>query len=175
MRGKSRQEQSGGFEGQALSGLQHFLRHLKPLTAGVGGLMLVTLIGCGRGRVVAPRTIPIHQDWALQPGSDIGGYRVAGSLGDVSIELNGHQVRAPFDGRVEPLAGGCVVFSTPEIPAYLFRLCGLSNPTLGDLQRGDKIGKGQSLQFAAMRKQPDGTWAIVEPALDILERTVRQP
>lgn len=140
-----------------------------------GSVILLGAAGCGGGKAIAPRTIPIHQNWALQPGSEIGGYQVVGSLGDVSIDLDGHAVRAPFDGRVEPLEGGCVVFSTPEVPAYLFRLCGLANPALGDLRRGDKIGKGQSLQFAAMRKQPDGTWAIVEPALDILERTVKQP
>ncbi|MEO0533024.1 MAG: hypothetical protein AAF215_04070 [Cyanobacteria bacterium P01_A01_bin.123] len=158
MRGKSKQGQSW------LGGV-------------LGSLVLVALAGCGGGNAVATRTIPIHQNWALQPGSEIAGYRVIGSLGDVSIELDGYPVRAPFDGRVEPLdgGGGCVVFSTPEVPAYLFRLCGLANPALGDLRRGDKIGKGQSLQFAAMRKQPDGTWAIVEPALDILERTVKQP
>ncbi|MEM6427346.1 MAG: hypothetical protein AAF728_19640 [Cyanobacteria bacterium P01_D01_bin.128] len=139
-------------------------------------LALASLTGCSSPDTVAPRSLPIHQNWTLQPGSTVGGYAVIGSLGDVSVELGGSAVHAPFDGRIEPLEGGdCVVFSTPEVPAYLFRLCGLSKPAVGDMQQGDKIGRGQMLQFAAMRKQPDGTWAIVEPGLDILERTVQQP
>ncbi|MEB3268457.1 MAG: hypothetical protein VKJ09_07955 [Leptolyngbya sp.] len=138
----------------------------------MGGLLLGAIAACGRGPTVAPRNIPIHQEWALQPGSEVGGYRVMGGLGDVSIEIKGKAIRAPFDGKVQPTDNGCIAFTSPEVPAYLFRLCGLQRPRLGDVRAGDKIGKGQVLQFAAMRRQPDGTWALVEPAVDILERTV---
>ena len=68
---------------------------------------------------------------------------------------------------------GCVFFSTAEIPAYKFRFCGLNAPQLGNLRQGDPIGKGDTMQFAALRKQPDGKWAIVEPAKNILERTLK--
>jgi hypothetical protein len=138
----------------------------------MGGVVLGAIAACGRDPTVAHRNIPLHQQWALQPGSEVGGYRIMGGLGDVSIEIKGKAIRAPFDGKVQPTDHDCVAFTSPEVPAYLFRLCGLQRPRLGPVQAGDKIGKGQVLQFAAMRRQPDGTWALVEPAVDILERTV---
>jgi hypothetical protein len=138
----------------------------------LGAIALGAIAACGQGPTVAPRNIPIHQEWALQPGSEVGGYRVMGGLGDVSIELGGKAIHAPFDGQVQPTDNNCVAFSSPEVPAYLFRLCGLRRPRLGPVEAGQPIGRGQVLQFAAMRRQPDGTWALVEPAVDILERTV---
>jgi hypothetical protein len=60
------------------------------------------------------------------------------------------------------------------VPAYLFRLCGLNKPHLGAVSQGDVIGSGKLLLFAALRKQPNGTWAIVEPAKGILERTLKR-
>lgn len=136
-------------------------------------LFLLGLGACGFSAAQVPsRNITIHQEWALQPGSQVGGYRVVGSLGDVSIELSGSAVTAPFDGQVQPTENDCVAFSSPEVPAYLFRLCGIERPRLGTVEAGQVIGRGQVLQFAAMRRQPDGTWAMVEPAVDILEKTV---
>jgi hypothetical protein len=122
---------------------------------------------------VPPRKVPVQQDWVLQPGSRVGDYMVAGSLGDISIDLKGGKVRAPFDGKVEPTPEGCLAFTSPEVPAYLFRLCSVRRPHLGTVRAGQVIGRSDVLQFAAMRRQPDGTWAIVEPAIDVLERTVR--
>ncbi len=140
----------------------------------LGGVLLATLAACGRSAAVPPRDIQIHQSWALQPGSQVGNYRVVGGLGDISIELEGNALRAPFDGRIEPTKqlAACVAFSSPEVPAYLFRLCGVKRPRLGDVTAGQVIGHGDVIQFAAMRRQPDGTWALVEPAMDVLERTV---
>lgn len=135
--------------------------------------MLSGLGACGLSQAqVPPRKIPIHQNWALQPGSRVGNFRVVGSLGDISIDLNNSKVKAPFDGKVQPADNDCIAFTSPEVPAYLFRLCGVNKPRLGDVSEGQVIGRGDVLQFAAMRRQPDGTWAMVEPAVDILERTV---
>lgn len=136
-------------------------------------LVLLALGGCTLSSAkVQPRNIAIHQNWALQPGSKVAGYSVVGSLGDVSIELGGNAIKAPFDGKVQPTEHECVAFSSPEVPAYLFRLCGMRRPRLGIVKAGQVIGRGNVLQFAAMRRQPDGTWAMVEPAVDVLERTV---
>ncbi|NJL85000.1 MAG: hypothetical protein HC886_01925 [Leptolyngbyaceae cyanobacterium SM1_1_3] len=140
---------------------------------GVGGLLLIA--GCGRLATPPARQVSIHQNWALQPGSEVAGYHVSGGLGDISIELKGKAARAPFNGKVQPSTAECVMFSSPEVPAYLFRFCGLHNIQLGEIEAGHKIGSGETLQFAALRKQPDGTWALVEPAVDILERTVSTP
>lgn len=137
--------------------------------------LLLVSAGCSRGRAaVAPRALQIQQAWALQPGSNLAGHRISGGLGDISIELNGATVYAPFNGLVQPHRDDCVIFSSPEVPAYVLRLCGLQRSQLGERRAGQAIGSGQSLQFAALRRQPDGTWAMVEPSQDILERTLSQ-
>jgi hypothetical protein len=116
------------------------------------------------------RSIKIQQSWQLQPGDSIGNYQIAAGLGDISIELDGGKVYAPFDGRVQPNVRSCVLFSSPDVPAYLFRLCGLKQPRLGQVKQGDAIGSGQYLHFATLRKLPEGTWTIVEPSRSMLER-----
>jgi hypothetical protein len=119
--------------------------------------------------------VPLYQKWELQPGDTIAGYTVTGGLGDISIVLNGNPVFAPYDGETYADKRGCLYFSTPHVPAYLFRLCGLRSPTVGALHQGQAIGKADILQFAALRKQPDRTWAIVEPDKLLLQRTLKAP
>ncbi|GAB4373602.1 MAG: hypothetical protein Kow00121_17010 [Elainellaceae cyanobacterium] len=130
--------------------------------------------GCTASQTPFPtRTIEIQQAWQLQPGSTVSGHRVVAGLGDISILLNGGTIYAPFNGRVEPTLEDCVLFSSPDVPAYLFRFCGLSAPRLGDMPEGTAIGSGKHLHFAALRRQPDGTWTMVEPSQTILERILR--
>lgn len=119
------------------------------------------------------RTIQIDQTWQLQPGDQIGSYRIAAGLGDISIDLAGGKVYAPFEGRVQPNVPNCVLFSSPELPAYLLRLCGLQRPQLGPVKQGQAIGGGQYLHFATLRKLPEGTWTIVEPSRSMLERLLK--
>ncbi|MEM6520407.1 MAG: hypothetical protein AAF722_13875 [Cyanobacteria bacterium P01_C01_bin.70] len=139
-------------------------------------LSLLSLGACGLPQSeVSPRQIPVQQEWQLQPGSEIGGFQVIGSLGDISIDLNGGNIKAPFDGELQPTdSENCVAYTSPEVPAYLFRLCGVTRPRLGAVQAGQVMARSDVLQFAAMRRQPDGTWAIVEPATEILEKTLSQ-
>jgi hypothetical protein len=139
-------------------------------------LMLSAIAGCSAVTPkVSVRSLPIQQSWEHQPGDEIAGHRVAGSLGDVSIELKGANIYAPFNGEVQPNdIEGCVLYSSPEVPAYMFRFCGVNGPKLGVVKQGDAIGRADYLQFAALRRQPDGTWALVEPAQDILQRTLQR-
>jgi hypothetical protein len=139
----------------------------------LGLLFALLTAGCSRQAPPAPRVLQIQQTWELQPGDRVAGHRVAGGLGDISIELKGDSVYAPAPGLVQPNVAGCVVFSSADIPAYLFRLCGLSRPKLGEVQQGEAIGAGNYLEFAALRRQPDGKWAMVEPSTRILERTLK--
>ncbi|MBD2459471.1 hypothetical protein H6G89_00295 [Oscillatoria sp. FACHB-1407] len=119
------------------------------------------------------RKVQIQQAWELQPGDQVAGRRIAGSLGDITVDLDGGKIYAPFDGLVQPNdLEGCVVFSSPEVPAYLFRWCGVRQPKLGEVKRGEAIASADYLEFAALRRQPDGKWAMVEPASDILQRTL---
>jgi hypothetical protein len=131
------------------------------------------LAGCGATPdPEPPMNLRLYQTWQLQPGDKIGGYSVLGGLGDISIALDNHDVYAPFTGQTQRDTRNCVIFSSPDVPAYLFRLCGLSDPRFGKVNQGDRLGSGQSLQFATLRKQANGTWAIVEPSKQILERTL---
>jgi hypothetical protein len=129
------------------------------------------LTSCGRPPE-PPIDIQLFQNWQLQPGESVAGRRILGGLGDLSVELKGKPIYAPFNGKVQPTKTGCVAFSSPELPSYLLRLCGLDRPKTGVLQKGDEIGAGEILQFAALRKQPNGKWAIVEPSKSILQQTL---
>lgn len=137
----------------------------------------LALTGCSAMNTNEPvRELKIQQTWELEPGDEVAGYRIAGSLGDISIDLNGGTVYAPFNGRVQPNnLEGCLVYSTPEIPAYVFRLCGVRPLNLGEIRQGTPIAKGDYLEFATLRRQPEGTWTMVEPAQDILERALAKP
>ena len=137
-------------------------------------VILLAATGCSRNPSDSVRTVPIQQNWELQPGKTVGGHRIAGGLGDISIELNGDRVYAPFDGDLQPNdIEQCYIFSSSQLPAYLFRLCGLKSAQVGAVQQGNTLGSADYLQFATLRRQPDGKWAIVEPASDILERILQ--
>ena len=137
--------------------------------------MLLLPLGCAKPpSEEAPLKIKLYQNWELQPGDTIADRKVLGGLGDIAVALDGNYVYAPFDGRTQFDNHRCLIFSSPDVPAYLFRLCGLNKPHLGAVSQGDVIGSGKLLLFAALRKQPNGTWAIVEPAKGILERTLKK-
>ena len=131
-------------------------------------------LGCTQPSDESSLNIKLYQNWVLQPGDTIADRKVLGGLGDISIALDGNRVYAPFDGRTQFDNRRCLLFSSPDVPAYLFRLCGLNEPHLGDVSQGEAIGSGNLLLFAALRKQANGTWAIVEPAKAILERTLKK-
>jgi len=135
--------------------------------------LLLWLGGCQSPPVPNARNLNIQQNWELKPGDKAGERLVTGSLGDVSIDLGGARLYAPFSGDVEPAPEEhCVIYSTAEVPAYLFRFCGLRRPRFGPIGAGQAIGTGAYLQFATLRRQPDGTWIIVEPSTSILERAI---
>ena len=137
---------------------------------------LLLPFGCARAPDPdATRDVTLYQAWQLQRDDTVGDRRVLGGLGDISIALGGNSVYAPFDGRTQIDKHQCLLFSSPDVPAYLFRLCGLDKPQPSTVNRGDVIGSGDVLQFAALRKQPNGTWAIVEPSKTTLESTLKKP
>ncbi len=146
---------------------------LRLLSLGLVGL----LAGCDDPRLSTPRHIVLQQTWELESGDRIAGQLVTGSLGDISIRVIGAELVAPFSGQVELAAKGvgCIYFSTPEVPAYLFRYCGVRQPHVGWRQVGQPIGQGRYIHFATMRRQPDGAWAIVEPSNRVLEQSLKTP
>ncbi|WP_026072652.1 hypothetical protein [Nodosilinea nodulosa] len=151
---------------------------LGQLILGLGlGLLLATLGGCRSLTPVVPRQIVLKQAWEIESGDRVAGQLITGSLGDVSVQLQGTRLRAPFAGQIELAARGfhCIYFSTAEVPAYLFRYCGVRRPRLGQVEAGEAMGRGSQIQFATLRSQPDGTWAIVEPSDRVLERSLNQP
>ncbi|MEO1402769.1 MAG: hypothetical protein AAFV72_16185 [Cyanobacteria bacterium J06635_1] len=158
-------------EGRRRGLLRHPLARIAQLLWGM--LCLVFLGGCQTAAEIAPRKINLQQAWELEPGDQVAGHLVTGSLGDISIDLGGKKVYAPFIGKLEPaIQPHCVIYSTPEVPAYLFRFCGLKRSPVGNIKAGQSLGAGSYLQFATMRRQPDGTWIIVEPSTGVLERAI---
>ncbi|MGB3615583.1 MAG: hypothetical protein WBA10_17445 [Elainellaceae cyanobacterium] len=135
---------------------------------------MLWLIGasCQSSETIAPQPV-IQQQWQMQPGTVIADRAVVAGLGDISIDLDGGSVYAPFSGRLQRDGQGCAIFSSPDLPAYLTRLCGLRHFRSGNLRPGDRIGSGRMLHFATLRKQPDGTWAMVEPSQDLVSRFLR--
>ncbi|PSN18040.1 hypothetical protein C7271_14590 [filamentous cyanobacterium CCP5] len=143
------------------------------------GLSCLIWVGCQAEQTEIPaRKVNLYQDWDLQPGDVLGNYQIQSGLGDVAVDVQGKRVYMPFDGLVEPDGDSrelCVVISSAEVPAYIFRLCGLDQPHLGDLRQGDVVGTGSIVAFATLRKQTDGTWAMVEPAKDLLVQFLTNP
>ncbi|MGF1568531.1 MAG: hypothetical protein ACFCVD_10760 [Nodosilinea sp.] len=146
------------------------------------GLALAALgltFGCsGPQPAPAPRHVNLYQSWALQPGDNLSGYLVQSGLGDITLDVEGNRIFMPFDGQVQPEEGNadlCVIVSSPEVPAYLFRLCGIKQGKLGDLNQGDSLGTGDTIAFATLRRQADGTWAMVEPAKELIAQFLDRP
>ncbi len=139
------------------------------------GLLVVVLSSCTITQPPSLVDMTIHQQWQLQPGDRIAGYAVNSGLGDIVVELSGQKIYAPVSGQVQWLKSAhhsrdCALFSSPEIPAYRLRLCGLKRVRLGDRQQGQVIGTGEYVALSMLRKQNDGSWAIVEPAVKMLEQ-----
>ena len=131
------------------------------------------LTSCSATSLPESRNITLQQQWTLNLGDKVAGNLVVGSLGDISLYLESQEIKAPFDGDLElSESDECTLYSTPEIPAYLFRLCGLNKVSYGSIKAGKTIGRGQYLSFATLRRQPDGTWIIVEPARTVLEKAL---
>ena len=144
--------------------LSYNAKRIGQATSGV----LLTLLAACRSGPPPPRNVTIQQSWDLQVGNQVGGYRISSGLGDITLELGGDPVWMPFDGKVQPMDEHCVALTSPEVPAYLFRLCGINRPSLGQHPQGHTIGRAEQLVFAALRKQPDGTWTLIEPATDLI-------
>ncbi|MEM7065121.1 MAG: hypothetical protein AAF572_18430 [Cyanobacteria bacterium P01_B01_bin.77] len=142
--------------------LSYITKSIGPFAA-----LLPLLAACQSGPPPS-RTITIQQTWELQVGHQISDYRISSGLGDITLELNGDPVHMPFEGKVQPMDDHCIALTSPEVPAYLFRLCGIHRPNLGQHDQGHTIGRAERLVFAAFRKEPDGTWALIEPATDLI-------
>ena len=136
-------------------------------------LLIMIPSGCQQSAPTPIAPPPLHQQWELQAGDRISGHEIVSGLGDLSIELNGQAVYAPFKGKTAIDTRGCVYFETPEVPNYQFRLCGLKQPRLGTIDRGDRMAIADTLRFATLRKHPSGKWAIVEPSRQILETLLK--
>lgn len=136
------------------------------------GLCLLALVGCSRSNDYT-RTLNVHQSWPLAVGTEVAGYTVSSGLGDITLNLKGDKIHMPFDGTVEATPvknSSCVLVSSGDVPAYLFRLCGLQHAKLGPQKQGSAIGHAGQLVFSMLRRQPDGTWAIVEPSPKFVEQ-----
>ncbi len=148
-------------------------------TYGLTGLMIGSLTAC---QIVKTQPSPpdkllsiqIYQKWELQRGDRINNQTVVSALGDLAINLAGKPVYAPMSGEAKLDRTGCVLFTGTELPAYLFRFCGINTPKLGVLRKGQTIGTANLLVFATFQKQQNGTWAFVEPSKAMIEQTLKR-
>ena len=138
---------------------------------------LCGVVGCtSQPPLEAPRTLQIQQTWELKPGDELAGHRIIGGLGDISIALSGDKtLYAPLDGRLQPHSPDCVIFSSEELPIYLFRLCGVQNPHWGQIRSREKLGTANILNLAVLNRRADGKWAFVEPSKQIIEQMLQPP
>lgn len=147
---------------------------LSVLNTVMAGVMLLCLASCTPQPVAeSPLDVQLFQTWELQPGDSVAGYKVTGGLGDISIALNGNKIYAPYEGRLQPNKGGCMLFSSSDVPNYLLRLCGAKNPKFGLRKAGEAIATADTLQFALLNKRADGQWALVEPSKQILQQMLQ--
>jgi len=110
-------------------------------------------------------------------------------LGDISLEFKGI-VKAPLAGLVESefvlvtkedlIAGtkDCIIFSSPQMPAYLLKICGLTGRNLGSVDRGSPIGETSGklhISLLSFRKVANQTnkWIYVSPSKTLIEKLVR--
>jgi hypothetical protein len=134
------------------------------------------------------REIEVQQTWGIPAGAQIGKYFVASGLGDISLEIDG-MTFAPVDGWVEgefvSISQGnlqrnredCVIFSSPQMPAYLLKLCGLQRKNLGNIKQGKEIGKTNGylhISLLSYRKSENGkpVWMYVSPSPQLIESLV---
>jgi len=131
------------------------------------------------------REVKVQQSWGVQIGDAIGTASVLGSLGDVSLDHRG-RVFAPVDGWVEgnfvtivgdellPSQPGCVLFSSPQLPSYLMKTCGLVRRYLGAVKAGDPIGRSGGQVHVSLLSQRqaaaegDAEWVYVSPSPEFL-------
>ncbi len=134
------------------------------------------------------REIELDRSWGIQTGDLVRDRRVVGGLGEISIEMNG-QSYAPFDGEIEgnfativegtiaPGGRDCAIFSSPQMPAYLLKLCGFEQRYLGAVSEGDPIGKTDSHLHVALLSYRPGEdnapqWVYVPPSPQLIEKLV---
>lgn len=154
-------------------------------------LLPLLLLGCGHPQAKQRLRPQVFQDWQLQAGDQIAGYAVTGGLGDISIDVQGQAIYAPFSGEATLGDSGCLFYRSAEVPAYMFRLCGVYGRDwfglpvgwvgwwyplrLGPVNAGQVLGYANTLQFATLRKQPNGTWALVEPDQSFIQTLLKPP
>ncbi len=151
-------------------------------------LLPLLLLGCSNPQAKQKLHPQVFQDWQLQAGDQIAGYIVTGGLGDISIDVQGEAIYAPFTGEATQGNSGCLFYHSSEVPAYMFRLCGVharrwfglpfgpwQSLRLGPVRAGEVLGHANTLQFATLRKQPDGKWALVEPDKSLIQTLLKPP
>ncbi len=139
----------------------------------------------------SPRTvreIELQNTWGVKAGDAIEKYFVASGLGDISLAMKGNVI-APLDGNIEEkfvlISDGslirgtsdCVIFSSPQMPAYLIKLCGLKSRNLDLVEGGKPIGKTNGylhISLFSYRPHPDSgaMWVYVPPSPQLLESLV---
>lgn len=136
------------------------------------------------------KQIELKKVWEIQAGQLIAGHRVVSGLGDISLEFKG-AIAAPAMGIVErnfvlvsdrtliKTPSDCILFSSPQMPGYLLKVCGLKQRHLGIVNQGVSIGKTNGylhLSLLSFRKDENqvSKWIYVSPSSKLIEKLLRQ-
>ncbi len=130
--------------------------------------------------------LELRRTLGVQSGEQIANRRVVAGLGDLSLESTG-EVYAPTNGHVEANfalisegtmtrgANDCVLFTSPQLPTYMSRLCGLKKRNVGSIQQNKAIGETNGYLHVALlslRRNEDRSlkWMYVSPSPDFVKR-----
>ena len=136
------------------------------------------------------KQIELKKVWEIQSGEFIAGYRVVGGLGDISLDFKG-AIKSPALGVVESNfmlvsdrtlirnPPDCVIFSSPQMPAYLLKICGLKRRKLGTVNQGSPIGHTNGylhMSLLSFRKDQNqvSKWIYVSPSPKLIEKLLRE-
>ncbi|WP_017661921.1 hypothetical protein [Baaleninema simplex] len=128
--------------------------------------------------------VTVASDVSIAAGDEIAERRVVAAFGELSLRTSG-KVFAPFDGwangqlvfvtdgTLRSMPSDCTVFSSPQIPNYLLRLCGLGRRHLGYRRLGEALGRADGYLHVTLltyRTEESGDlWVYVPPAASLVQ------
>ena len=125
----------------------------------------------------------LRQSWGWLTGSRVSERVVVGGLGSIALATDG-PIYAPEDGviyqeaalvaegQLSRLPDSCAVFGSVQLPGYAVQLCGLRDRKVGEVEKGEVIGRGEALMHLAVLRRDGKQWMFVPPSPEIVERVL---
>ncbi|MGC9502305.1 hypothetical protein [Baaleninema sp.] len=134
--------------------------------------------------------VTVESATAVAAGDEIADRPVVAEFGELSLRATG-RVFAPVDGwangqfrfvtggRLRSMPSDCTILSSPQIPNYLLKLCGLARRHLGYRRVGEPLGRTDGYLHVALltyRSDEAGDrWVYVPPAPSLVQTLFDRP